>query len=122
MWDLYELFLVSTKREEMGFLSMFKYERKKGQHTTANTAYKTEHVIKQGSKNNRQMNWRVEKFIQLDSKIVIKADPFSRFPRDCVKNNSQYLKKKETSQVWNPVSLGIFALLIQSFIFKVVTS
>lgn len=96
MWDLYGLFLVSTKREEMGFLGMFKYERRKIQHTTANTAYKTEHVIKQGSKNNRQMNWRRGKeFIQLDSKIVIKADPFSRFPRDCVKNNSQHLKKKK---------------------------
>lgn len=66
----------------MDFLSMFKY-RKKGQHTTTNTAYKTEYIIKQGSKNNRQTNLRrVKEFIQLDSKIVIKADPFSRFPRD----------------------------------------
>lgn len=50
----------------MDFLSMFKYRKKKGQHTTTNTTYKTEHIIKQGSKNNRQTNLRrVRKFIQL---------------------------------------------------------
>lgn len=67
----------------MDFLSMFNDRKKKGQYTTTNTAYKTEYVIKQDSKNNRQMNLRrVKAFIQLDSKKVINADPFSRFPRD----------------------------------------
>lgn len=79
----------SVQKEEMDFLSMFKYRKKKGQHTTTNTAYKTEYIIKQGSKNNRQTNLRRAKslyswtlrqllkltpslgFLETESKIIL---------------------------------------------------
>lgn len=89
------IFLVNTKRKQMDFLCMYKYGKEGGQHTATDTAYETEHIIKQGSKNNRMMNWRRgnELYSCALRWLVIKADPFSRFPRDWVKNNSQHLKK-----------------------------